>query len=186
MLQDILGNKRAQSFNDFWECGMPCEWICYVCFLPPYRIRVRDINEAFKELGRMVTLHMSNDKPQTKLTILQEAVGVITRLESQVRGRQTLRKHTIFTGFLTFCFDHLYRIRVRDINEAVKELGRMVSLHQSNDRPQTKLTILQEAVAVITRLEAQVRGRHMHWKKCIKGIVSLVFELHCAEFYWNM
>lgn len=51
------------------------------------RVRVHDINEAFKELGRMVTLHMANDKPQTKLSILQEAVSVITNLEQQVRER---------------------------------------------------------------------------------------------------
>lgn len=51
------------------------------------RIRVRDINEAFKELGRMVSIHMTNDKPQTKLTVLQHAVNVITQLEAQVRER---------------------------------------------------------------------------------------------------
>jgi hypothetical protein len=47
---------------------------------------VRDINEAFKELGRMVSVHSVSDKPQTKLTILQHAVNIITSLESQVRG----------------------------------------------------------------------------------------------------
>ena len=51
-----------------------------------HRVRVRDINEAFKELGRMTTIHMNNEKPQTKLTILQHAVNVITGLEQQVRG----------------------------------------------------------------------------------------------------
>lgn len=50
------------------------------------RVRVRDINEAFKELGRMCAMHTDSDKPQTKLTILQEAVNVITHLEQQVRG----------------------------------------------------------------------------------------------------
>ncbi len=50
------------------------------------RIRVRDINEAFKELGRMCQMHLKSDKAQTKLTILHQAVGVITSLESQVRG----------------------------------------------------------------------------------------------------
>ncbi|XP_023258668.1 transcription factor E2-alpha-like isoform X1 [Seriola lalandi dorsalis] len=51
------------------------------------RLRVRDINEAFKELGRMCQLHMSNEKPQTKLIILQQAVNVIINLEQQVRER---------------------------------------------------------------------------------------------------
>ena len=51
------------------------------------RVRVRDINEAFKELGRMCTLHLQSDKPQTKLGILQQTVSIITSLEQQVRGR---------------------------------------------------------------------------------------------------
>jgi len=50
------------------------------------RIRVRDINDAFKELDRMVALHMRHDKPQTKLGVLQQAVNLITTLEQQVRG----------------------------------------------------------------------------------------------------
>uniref|UniRef100_A0A4W3H262 Transcription factor E2-alpha n=1 Tax=Callorhinchus milii TaxID=7868 RepID=A0A4W3H262_CALMI len=51
------------------------------------RLRVRDINEAFKELGRMCQLHLNNDKPQTKLLILHQAVSVILNLEQQVRER---------------------------------------------------------------------------------------------------
>lgn len=50
------------------------------------RLRVRDINEAFKELGRMCQLHLKCDKPQTKLLILHQAVAVILSLEQQVRG----------------------------------------------------------------------------------------------------
>lgn len=50
------------------------------------RLRVRDINEAFKELGRMCQLHLNHDKPQTKLVILHQAVNVILSLEQQVRG----------------------------------------------------------------------------------------------------
>ncbi|XP_035209247.1 transcription factor 12-like isoform X4 [Stegodyphus dumicola] len=51
------------------------------------RIRVRDINEAFKELGRMCMVHLKADKAQTKLNILHQAVDVITNLEQQVRER---------------------------------------------------------------------------------------------------
>uniref|UniRef100_H2ZQS3 BHLH domain-containing protein n=1 Tax=Ciona savignyi TaxID=51511 RepID=H2ZQS3_CIOSA len=51
------------------------------------RLRVRDINEAFKELGHMVQIHMNQDKPQTKLTILHHAVQVILGLEHEVRER---------------------------------------------------------------------------------------------------
>ncbi|XP_065841711.1 helix-loop-helix protein hlh-2-like isoform X3 [Oscarella lobularis] len=47
------------------------------------RIRVKDINEAFKELGRMCAMHLEADKAQTKLNILHQAVAVITNLENQ-------------------------------------------------------------------------------------------------------
>nr|XP_022902742.1 protein daughterless isoform X4 [Onthophagus taurus] len=51
------------------------------------RIRIRDINEALKELGRMCMSHLKTDKPQTKLGILNMAVEVIMTLEQQVRER---------------------------------------------------------------------------------------------------
>ncbi|XP_077580020.1 transcription factor E2-alpha-like isoform X7 [Stigmatopora nigra] len=51
------------------------------------RVRVRDINGAFRELGRMCQVHLQSDKAQTKLVILQQAVQVILGLEKQVRGR---------------------------------------------------------------------------------------------------
>lgn len=51
-----------------------------------FRIRIRDINEALKELGRMCMSHLKSDKPQTKLGILNMAVEVIMTLEQQVRG----------------------------------------------------------------------------------------------------
>ena len=61
----------------------------------PGRLRVRDINEAFKELGHMVSIHMANGQPLTKLMVLQQAVTVITSLEQQVRGnrRRDDRRH---------------------------------------------------------------------------------------------
>ena len=51
------------------------------------RIRIRDINEALKELGRICMSHLQSDKPQTKLGILNMAVDVIMSLEQQVRER---------------------------------------------------------------------------------------------------
>ena len=47
------------------------------------RLRVRDINDAIKELGHMISMHMSTNQSLTKLSILQEAVNVITSLERQ-------------------------------------------------------------------------------------------------------
>lgn len=57
---------------------------------------MRDINEAFKELGSMVTMHCGTTQPLTKLMVLQQAVNVITSLEAQVRG-----KHTGVYGFVS-------------------------------------------------------------------------------------
>ena len=52
-----------------------------------YRIRVKDINDAFQELGRMITQHRrDSDKSLTKLNILQTAVQVIQDLEAKVKG----------------------------------------------------------------------------------------------------
>ena len=59
---------------------------CFVGHADVNRVRVRDINDAFKELDRMVALHMQHEKPQTKLGVLQQAVTLITTLEQQVRG----------------------------------------------------------------------------------------------------
>ncbi|EUB64406.1 Transcription factor [Echinococcus granulosus] len=44
------------------------------------RLRVREINDAFKELGQMINLHTGNSQPLTKLMILQQAVTVIMRV----------------------------------------------------------------------------------------------------------
>ena len=75
--------------------------------LPP-RTRIRDINDALKELGRMCMQHLKSDKPQTKLGILNMAVDVIMNLESQVRGK----------GFLSWtCFIKVESKRKWDIYE---------------------------------------------------------------------
>ena len=53
------------------------------------RMRIRDINDALNELGRVCMMLKPNkgDKPQTKLGVLNMAVDVINSLESQVRER---------------------------------------------------------------------------------------------------
>uniref|UniRef100_A0A336LH15 CSON011494 protein n=1 Tax=Culicoides sonorensis TaxID=179676 RepID=A0A336LH15_CULSO len=61
--------------------------LIYVIYFFENRIRIRDINEALKELGRMCMTHLKSDKPQTKLGILNMAVEVIMTLEQQVRER---------------------------------------------------------------------------------------------------
>lgn len=72
-----------------------------------FRLRVRDINDAFKELGEMVSLQSGSSQPLTKLMILQHAVNVITTLEQQVRGRYS------YPHSLSICF------RVEDIGNGV-------------------------------------------------------------------
>jgi len=50
------------------------------------------------------------------------------------------------------------RLRVKDINDAIKELGQMIAGHTGSNQPMTRLMIVQEAVTVITALEQQLRG----------------------------
>lgn len=66
------------------------------------RLRVRDINEAFKELGHMCQLHLKSEKPQTKLLVLHQAVAVILSLEQQVRGQSLLLHYQITTVLLSY------------------------------------------------------------------------------------
>ena len=63
------------------------------------------------------------------------------------------------------------RIRIKDINGSLKELGRICMSHLKSDKPQTKLGILNLAVEVIASLEQQVRERNLNPK------VSLSFRL---------
>lgn len=48
------------------------------------RLRVRDINEAFKELGRMTQMHMKNDKPQVSVSFAP--ILVLTLTHTLARG----------------------------------------------------------------------------------------------------
>jgi len=56
------------------------------------------------------------------------------------------------------------RIRIRDINESLTELGRVVMTlrPKTADKPQTKLAVLGMAVDLITHLEKKVRERNMN------------------------
>jgi len=61
------------------------------------------------------------------------------------------------------------RVRIKDINEALKELGRICSTHLKSDKPMTKLGIMDNAVSVIMTLEQHVRERNLNPKvACLK------------------
>lgn len=90
---DETPEERERREKDRRAANNARERYTLLCLLPfktlffLFRLRVRDINDAFKELGRMCSIHMRNDKPVTKLGILQQAVNLITTLEQQVRGK---------------------------------------------------------------------------------------------------
>ena len=69
-----------------------CEFISCLTHLIS-RLRVRDINEAFKELGHMISMQTGGTTPMTKLMVLQNAVNIITQLEQQVRGKKGSTKN---------------------------------------------------------------------------------------------
>ena len=63
------------------------------------RIRVRDINEAFKELGDICHQYLQTERAQTKLMILHQAVTVIGSLEAQIKGMITVVTDNLFYIF---------------------------------------------------------------------------------------
>ena len=65
------------------------------------RLRVRDINDAIKELGQMISMHTGCNQTLTKLTILQQAVNVIVSLEQQLRGNYVLVKDRLHVSAYT-------------------------------------------------------------------------------------
>lgn len=71
------------------------------------RMRIRDINDALNELGRvcMQLKPKGADKPQTKLSILNLAVDVISNLESKVREKN-LNPSALCTVNRAGGFDH--------------------------------------------------------------------------------
>ncbi|XP_071528298.1 transcription factor 12-like isoform X3 [Panulirus ornatus] len=86
------GGKRSRRYTEDEECTDPetkalREKERRQANNARERIRIRDINDALKELGRMCMTHLKTDKPQTKLGILNMAVDVIMSLEQQVRER---------------------------------------------------------------------------------------------------
>lgn len=80
-------NKASASSDD--ECGGPKDKERRFSNNARERMRIRDINDALNELGRvcMMLKPTKSDKPQTKLGVLNMAVDVINSLETQVRER---------------------------------------------------------------------------------------------------
>ncbi|KAG7265302.1 hypothetical protein CRUP_002399, partial [Coryphaenoides rupestris] len=111
-------------------------------------------------------LHLSNEKPQTKLLILHQAVNVILNLEQQNLTAEEKEQRERERRQANNARE---RVRVRDINDAFRELGRMCQVHLQSDMAQTKVIILQQAVQVILGLEKQVRERNLNPKAaCLK------------------
>ncbi|XP_065884879.1 helix-loop-helix protein hlh-2-like isoform X2 [Dysidea avara] len=100
------------------------------------------------------TKQRSGDKSSRKGKDNRSKLHTETRVQKEVERRS--------------CNNARERIRVRDINEAFKELGRLCTTHLQTDKAQTKLSILHQAVSVITNLEHQVRDRNINPKACLK------------------
>jgi len=83
------GRKRKSQEDEILECGTKVvrENERRSANNARERIRIRDINDALKELGRICMSHLKSDKPQTKLSIMNLAVDLIISLEQQVRER---------------------------------------------------------------------------------------------------
>ncbi|XP_017787298.1 PREDICTED: transcription factor E2-alpha-like [Nicrophorus vespilloides] len=83
------------------------------------RIRIRNINEALKELGQMCMSQLNTDKPQTKVGILNMAVEVIMKLEEKVRERNLNPKAA--------CLKRREEVKAEDWQEQVPGPQQMLS-----------------------------------------------------------
>lgn len=83
------GKKRKSQEDEVLDCGTKVvkESQRRSANNARERIRIRDINDALKELGRICMSHLKSDKPQTKLSVMNMAVDLIISLEQQVRER---------------------------------------------------------------------------------------------------
>ena len=81
-----------------------------------YRMRVRDINGAFKELGRMCQLHLESDKPQTKVKcdptghcISQSCLLVVRAGYTAISSAGTVASLNTTSSFAWYSFRRLQR-----------------------------------------------------------------------------
>lgn len=70
-------------------CSPLCRNYHSILILKYYRIRVRDINHAFKELAKLCCTHMPDidERQLTKLGTLNKAVELIPLLEDKVQKK---------------------------------------------------------------------------------------------------
>ncbi|VDO97900.1 unnamed protein product [Soboliphyme baturini] len=112
-----------------------------------------DENPAEKERRERERRHANNARERDRVSVSSKSLDKTPNYEFT-------RKANVYKTAAVSC----RRIRVRDINEAFKELGRMCSMHVNAEKMQTKLGILHRAVSVITSLEQQVRERNLNPK----------------------
>ncbi|OAF71314.1 hypothetical protein A3Q56_00888 [Intoshia linei] len=102
------------------------------------RLRVRDINEAYNTLGKIICPFRGNCQNMTKLMILQSSATVIVNLQNKNRQLS---------------------VRVRDMNESFQTLKEMIEKSEDIvNKPNTKLNIIDSTIHLIKTLEKNVKG----------------------------